>query len=95
MQSSNLQNNRDTCVTIAPYFKVHSNKLEQFKGIVDRFIQQTSSESGVLFYGFSFCDDIAHCREGYLDAEAVLEHLKNVSNLLDEALKVSLGRVRF
>jgi hypothetical protein len=32
---------------------------------------------------------IAHCREGYVDAAAVLAHLDNVGALLQEALKVA------
>jgi hypothetical protein len=42
-----------------------------------------------MFYGFSFCGDEAHCREGYEDADAVLRHLDNVGELLEEALKIS------
>ena len=42
-----------------------------------------------MFYGFSFSGDEAHCREGYENAEAVLNHLDNVGALLGEALKIA------
>jgi hypothetical protein len=32
---------------------------------------------------------MAHCREGYENAEAVLAHLQNVGELLAEALKIA------
>jgi hypothetical protein len=50
---------------------------------------QTSPEPGCLYYGFAFENDMAFCREGYTDAEALLTHLKNVSSLIEEALKIS------
>ncbi len=42
-----------------------------------------------MFYGFSFCDNEAHCREGYVDAEGVLNHLENVDAPLQEALSIA------
>jgi quinol monooxygenase YgiN len=80
---------QDTCCTIVPYFKVKSGKLEEFKGLCDQFVAKTQTEPKCLYYGFSFYDDIAHCREGYDDAEGALAHLENVKDLLDEALKIS------
>ncbi len=41
------------------------------------------------YYGFSFDGDLAHCREGYADADALLVHLKNVGHIIEEALKIS------
>jgi quinol monooxygenase YgiN len=72
-----------------PYFKVHSGQLDAFKGLCERFVAQTREEAKCLFYGFSFDEDQAHCREGYEDAEGILAHLDNVGPLLEEALKVS------
>jgi quinol monooxygenase YgiN len=80
---------QDTCCTIVPYFKVHDGHLEAFKGMCEEFVKVTDSESKCLYYGFSFDADLAHCREGYEDADGLLTHLDNVSALLDEALKVS------
>jgi quinol monooxygenase YgiN len=83
----------DTCCTVCPYFKVHPGKLAKFKSYCDRFIELTEKEAGVLFYGFSFDGDQAHCREGYGDAAALLAHLDNVGALLQELL-AELAKLR-
>ena len=80
---------QDTCCTLVPYFKVHDGQLEKFKGLCEEFVKQTDNESKVLYYGFSFDGDQAHCREGYKDAEGILTHLDNVGALLEEALKIA------
>ena len=79
----------DTCCTLVPYFKVHDGKLDEFKAKCEDFVATTSNEEKVLFYGFSFDGDIAHCREGYRDAEGILAHLENVGALLQEALQIA------
>ena len=79
----------DSCCTIAPHFKVHEDKMEAFKQICTQFVGKTKQESKCLYYGFSFNGDIVHCREGYKDAEGVLNHLQNVDELLKDALKIS------
>jgi quinol monooxygenase YgiN len=79
----------DTCCSIAPYFKVHAGQAEDFKQLCERFIDKTSTEPKCLYYGFSFLDDQAHCREGYEDAEGVLKHLENVGELLQQALQIA------
>ena len=76
----------DTCTTIVPYFKIPSGKLDPFRALCERFVEQTKKESKVLYYGFSFDGDQAHCREGYADAEGLLAHLENVGSLLQEML---------
>lgn len=72
-----------------PYFKVHPGKLAEFKALCARFVEQTRPEPGCLYYGFNFDGDLAHCREAYVDAEAVLAHVQNVGALLGEAAKIS------
>jgi quinol monooxygenase YgiN len=79
----------DTCCTLVPYFKIHQGQVSAFRDGCDAFVEKTRSEPGCLFYGFSFDEDVAHCREGYEDAAALLNHLENVGALLDEALKIS------
>ena len=81
--------NQDTCCTLVPYFKIQAGKVDEFKAGCPAFVARTESEPGCLFYGFSFDGDVAHCREGYADAAAVLHHLDNVGDLLQEALKIS------
>lgn len=80
---------QDTGCSIAPYFKIPEGKLDEFKSICDRFITQTKTEPKCLYYGFSFFENIAHCREAYEDAEALLFHLQNVDSILQEALQVA------
>lgn len=79
----------DRCCTIVPYFRVEDDSLAPFKELCVRFVAKTSEEEGCLYYGFSFNGNVAHCREGYICAEAVLAHLANVKPLLEEALHVS------
>ena len=80
---------QDRCCSIAPYFKVANGKLEAFKGLCEKLVEQSKNESNCLYYGFSFDGDEVHCREGYADAESALEHLENVDLLLKEALKIA------
>jgi len=81
--------NNDTCCTIVPYMKIHSGKIQEFKTVAERLVEKTRSEPGCLYYGWSFNDDVAHCREGYRDADAVLAHAQNVEELLPELSKIS------
>lgn len=79
----------DRCCTIVPYFRVEHDRLGSFKDLCTRFVAKTLEEDGCLYYGFSFSGNVAHCREGYTGAEAVLAHLENVRPLLEEALRIS------
>jgi quinol monooxygenase YgiN len=79
----------DTCCTLVPYFKVHAGRMDEFKRLVEQFEQKTANEAGCLHYAFSFDGDAAHCREGYVDAAALLHHLDNVGTVLQEALKIA------
>ncbi len=80
---------QDTCCTIVPYFNIPEKNLDQFKALCEKFVEKTNQEEKVLYYGFSFDHNHAHCREGYVDAEGLLAHLDNVGELLGEALKIS------
>ena len=79
----------DTCCTLVPYFEVPAANLAAFKALGPQFVTRTRNEPGCLHYAFSFNGTTAHCREGYSDAEALLAHLDNVGELLDQALKIS------
>ena len=79
----------DKCCTIVPYFKVHAGKMEEFKKLCRQFLELTRQEPKCLFYGFSFDNDNAHCREGYEGASGLLEHLNNVGSLLPEVFKLA------
>jgi hypothetical protein len=79
----------DTCCTLVPYFEIHEGQFAAFKALGPKFVERTSTENGCIHYAFSFSGNTAHCREGYIDAEAVLAHLQNVDELLGEALKIA------
>lgn len=80
---------QDTCCSIAPYFKIPAENLSQFKELCTKFVASSKQESKCLYYGFSFHGDLAHCREGYADADGLLTHLDNVGPLLQEALQLA------
>ena len=80
---------RDTCCTIAPYFKVHDGHLATFHSLCERFVEKTRDEPKCLYYGFSFDGDEVHCREAYEDADGLLAHLENVGALIGEALEIA------
>ena len=81
--------NQDRCCSLASYFLVADGKIEDFRQLCQQFVEQTRSESKCFYYGFSFNDNLVHCREGYQDAEGLLSHLENVGSILEEALKIS------
>jgi quinol monooxygenase YgiN len=78
-----------TFVSLHPYFKAHSGKLEAVKAGFPRFVEKTGTEKKNLFYGFTVNGDEILCREAYTDAEGVLAHLDNVGDLLAEMLTMS------
>ncbi len=80
---------QDNCCSIAPYFMVGEENLTKFKELCERFVESSRTEPGCLYYGVSFNGNLAHCREGYADAEALLAHLENVGPLLQEALHLA------
>jgi len=80
---------QDTCVTIVPYFEIHSVKLETAKRMCGQFVEKTKTEPKCLSYGFSFDGDVMHCREGYEDAGGCLAHLENVGALLGQLMTMA------
>lgn len=79
----------DTCCTLVPYFEVQAGQLDAFKALAQKLVAKTRNEPGCLHYAFSFSGNIAHCREGYVDAAALLAHRENVAELLGQALKIA------
>jgi len=65
-----------------PYFKVPSDKMPYLKAILPEFAAKTRNETGNLFYEFTINGDEVFCREGYVNAEALLAHLENVGAML-------------
>lgn len=81
-QSSNV-------VSLHPYFKVHAGKLDAVRALLSAFVEKTRQEKNCLWYDFTLDGDTVFCREAYIGAEGVAEHLDNVGALLDEMLKNS------
>lgn len=79
----------DQACSLHPYFHVPEENMEQFKELCVQFMEKTKTEAKCLYYGFSFNGLEVHCREGYVDADAVLNHLENVGDLLQEALLIA------
>jgi len=79
----------DTVCTLVPYFLVQDGKLDEFKALGEQMVERTRTEEAVMFYGFSFSGQQAHCREGYRDAAGILAHLENVGELLQQALAIA------
>ena len=83
-------------VSIHPYFKVHAGKFDAVHALLARFVAKTQPEKNCIFYNFTLDSDTVHCREAYVGAQGVAEHLDNVGPLLDEMLKLSdLVRLEF
>lgn len=76
-------------VSLHPYFRVQEGKMDEFKAILPRFVEKTSSEEACLYYDFTICGDTVFCREAYVGAAGILAHLGNVDELLEEALEIS------
>ena len=76
-------------VSFHPYFKVPPDKMPYLKAILPEFAAKTRNETGNLFYEFTINGDEVFCREGYINAEALLAHLENVSAMLEQALAMA------
>ena len=79
----------DRCCTVVPYFRARPGKLEELKALCEQCVEATSTEPKCLYYGFSFNDDLMHCREGYVDAEGVIAHVANIQPLLGQILEIA------
>jgi len=78
-----------SAVSLHPYFKVQSGKLDDFIAGMPAFIEKTKTEPGVLYYDFTINGDIVHCRESYKTGDAALAHLDNVGENLGKALEIA------
>lgn len=81
--------NTSQAVTLAPYFKIQSGKLEEFLSLMPAFVERTATEPSCIYYDFFRNEDIAFCREAYVGAAGILAHLDNVGDLLDKFLAIS------
>ncbi|KEI72797.1 putative quinol monooxygenase [Endozoicomonas elysicola] len=75
--------------SIHPYFRVKPERMDSFSQLMTDFVERTQNEEGVIFYGFTCHGNEVLCREAYINAHALLHHLDNVADLLDEASKIA------
>jgi len=80
---------QDTCCSVSPYFQINPGKAAVFRAICEKYVEWSSREPGCLYYGFSFDGDLAHCREGFVDADALIAHIYNLRPILHEMGEVS------
>eukprot|EP00929_Paragymnodinium_shiwhaense_P041570 TRINITY_DN2157_c1_g1_i1.p1 TRINITY_DN2157_c1_g1~~TRINITY_DN2157_c1_g1_i1.p1 ORF type:complete len:912 (-),score=368.51 TRINITY_DN2157_c1_g1_i1:215-2950(-) len=82
-------------VSVHPYFTVVD--MGATKPLMEEFITKTKTEKNCLYYGWDLDGSNLFCREAYLNASAVLEHLENVGPLLDKILAgpAKLDRLEF
>lgn len=73
-------------VSIHPYFKPHPGKVEAARALLTKFVEKTSKEPKALFYEFTWSGEIIFCREAYVGAEGLLQHIENVTPVLEEFL---------
>lgn len=76
-------------VSLHPYFKVHPGKLEIFKAALPEFVAKTQGETQNLFYEFTINGEEVFCREGYVNAEALIAHVESVGAMLGELFKIA------
>jgi quinol monooxygenase YgiN len=76
-------------VSLHPYFKAHPGKIETIRAGFGDFVSKTKSEEKNLFYEFTSDGDEFFCREGYVDAEALLAHVQNIGALLAAMLTMA------
>jgi quinol monooxygenase YgiN len=79
----------DTCVSVSPYFQIHPGQSAAFRAVCEKYVAWSAREPGCLYYGFSFDGELAHCREGFVDADALLAHIENLRPILHEMGEVS------
>ncbi len=82
-------NQLSNALSIHPYFKVQEGRMDDFKEIINVFIERTSTEERCLYYDFSVCGDTVFCREAYVGAEGLLAHLENVGAQIEATSSVS------
>ena len=76
-------------VSIHPYFKVHSGQMEAAKAILRRMVENTMPEAKCLYYDFTINGDEVFCREAYIGADGLLEHISSVNPILSEFLQIA------
>jgi hypothetical protein len=56
------------------------------KPVISEFLDQTRTEKGAMYSGWTRCGDKLHCREAYPDADFLSAHVVNVQAIVDKLL---------
>ena len=86
---SELSRELSQSVSIHPYFKVHSGQMEAAKAFLRRMVENTLPEAKCLYYDFTINGDEVFCREAYIGADGLLEHIASVNPILSEFLQIA------
>mmetsp|Transcript_159670 Transcript_159670/g.291372 ORF Transcript_159670/g.291372 Transcript_159670/m.291372 type:complete len:594 (+) Transcript_159670:96-1877(+) len=79
----------DTTVAVMVHWEFSAESSAAFKaGTVD-FVKLTKTEPETVYYGFTLLETTAVCKEGYKSAQGFLDHLANIDEPLNEALKIA------
>ena len=83
----------DTAVTLMPKFKVNDGMMDKFTEVLPKFMEIVRAKEEDLCVHYAFFgpsgDGIFMAQESFRSTEAIMEHLGNVGEVLDEALKYS------
>lgn len=63
--------------------------MDDFKKVMEDFVERTRKETTCLYYDFSIFNDQVFCREAYIGAAGVLKHLENVGSCIEAVLEFS------
>jgi len=80
-----------TLCSIQPYFTVLDKDMA--KPIMGELVQQTKSETGCVYYGWTAVGNKLFCREAYVDGAAVLAHLQNVDVYMKKILAEGVAKL--
>jgi len=79
-------------ITALALLKIHNGKLDEFKNLVPNLIKAVKkNEPGALTYDWFLDEKTMECKvlEIYADSQAVLAHVTNVGELLQELTAIS------
>lgn len=87
-QASSRKTAEDSTVSFMPFFAIRD--AENFFDVCNRCIEQVKDEPLCLGYGFSVSagpqQNMAFCRESFLNAQGVISHFHNIEILFKEGL---------
>jgi len=79
-------------ITVVALLKIHPGKLDEFKNKVPELIKAVKqNEPGAIMYDWFLNEDAMECTvlETYADTKAVMAHVGNVGELLQQLFEIS------